>query len=226
MTKKLQVLDLFSGIGGFSLGLERTGGFETVAFCEVAEFPRSVLAKHWPDVPIYEDAKNVTGEQLIADGIAPVVITAGFPCQDVSIAGRKNGIDEGTRSGLWSEVIRLVREIRPRFLIVENVPNLLRGPRQRPGAWFGRILGDLASCRYDAEWQIIPASAVGLPHRRERVWVVAYPCGVKNGGEIFSRINPEIFQKWKTGTPLLPPYPSGMEQTPSHHSLCRGHGFS
>src|SRR3954468_25090950 len=87
--RKLKVLDLFSGIGGFSLGLERSGGFETVAFCEIEPFPRRVLAKHWPKVPIYEDVRELTGARLAADGIAVDVITGGFPCQDISVAGHR-----------------------------------------------------------------------------------------------------------------------------------------
>jgi DNA (cytosine-5)-methyltransferase 1 len=174
--EKLRVLDLFSGIGGFSLGLERTGGFETVAFCEIEPFPRRVLAKHWPGVPCYEDVRTLTAERLAADGITGVdVITGGFPCQDISVAGKQAGIGEGTRSGLWSEIVRLAGELRPQYIIVENVAALLSGPEGKPGAWFGRILGDLAECGFDAEWQNIPASAVGAPHRRERVWIVAYP---------------------------------------------------
>jgi len=176
MRKKLKVLDLFSGIGGFSLGLERTGGFETVAFCEIEPFPRRVLAKHWPEVPCYEDVRTLTADRLRADGIAGVdVITGGFPCQDLSLAGLQAGMGEGTRSGLWSEIARLTRELRPSFVIVENVANLLRGPAERPGGWFGRVLGDLAECGYDAEWENIPAVALGAPHRRERIWLVAYP---------------------------------------------------
>jgi len=176
---KLRVLDLFSGIGGFSLGLERTGGFETVAFCEIEPFPRRVLAKHWPGVPIYEDVRTLTAERLASDGITQIdVITGGFPCQDMSVAGRRAGIADGTRSGLWSEIVRLIGELRPRYVIVENVANLLAGPSERRGGWFGRVLGDLAECGYDAEWENIPASAVGAPHRRERVWLVAYPSGI------------------------------------------------
>lgn len=172
--KKLRVLDLFSGIGGFSLGLERTGGFETVAFCEIEDYPRRVLAKHWPGVPIYEDVRTLTADALSRDGIAVDVICGGFPCQDVSVAGRRAGL-EGTRSGLWSEVVRLYRELRPRYLIVENVAGLLAGPSERPGGWFGRVLGDLAESGCDAEWHCIPASSVGAPHSRDRVWVLAYP---------------------------------------------------
>ncbi len=166
----LKVLDLFSGIGGFSLGLERTGGFETVAFCEIDPFCRQVLAKHWPDVPIFEDVRELT-----ADAIGPVdIITGGFPCQDISQAGKKAGID-GERTGLWAELARLVSEIRPRYVIMENVPNLLVGPSEQPGGWFCRVLGDLAAGGYDAEWQCISASDVGAPHERDRVWIVSYP---------------------------------------------------
>ncbi len=175
---KLRVLSLFAGIGGFDLGLERTGGFSTVAFCEIEEFPRRVLAKHWPHVPCYHDVRELTGAILAADGIAVDVIVGGFPCQDVSAAGKLAGIADGTRSGLWSEIVRLVCEIRPQFVIVENVANLLAGPSEKRGGWFGRVLGDLAECGYDAEWENIPAAAVGAPHPRERVWIVAYPTQV------------------------------------------------
>ena len=172
---KLRVLDLFSGIGGFSLGLERTGGFETVAFCEIEPFPRKVLAKHWPEVPCYDDVRTLTADILARDGIAVDVITGGFPCQDLSVAGKQRGMGEGTRSGLWSEIIRLVGELRPSYVIVENVAALLAGPSGKPGGWFGRVLGDLAECGYDAEWENIPAAAVGHAHMRERVWFMAYP---------------------------------------------------
>jgi DNA (cytosine-5)-methyltransferase 1 len=175
---KLRVLDLFSGIGGFSLGLERTGGFQTVAFCEIEDYPRRVLAKHWPDVPCYDDVRTLTADALSRDGIAVDVICGGFPCQDLSAAGKQAGMD-GTRSGLWSEIARLMGELRPRFVIVENVSGLLSGPSEQPGGWFGRVLGDLAAFGYDAEWNCIPASAIGAPHRRDRVWIVAYPSEVR-----------------------------------------------
>lgn len=169
-----KVLDLFSGIGGFSLGLERTGGFETVAFCEIEEFPRRVLAKHWPNVPCYRDVRELTAERLAGDGIHDInVITGGFPCQDLSVAGKGLGL-AGERSGLWSEIARLIREIRPLYVIVENVANLLAGPPEQPGGWFGRVLGDLAECGLDAEWRNIPAWTLGLPHERQRVWLVAH----------------------------------------------------
>lgn len=161
----MNVLDLFSGIGGFSLGLERAG-MRTVAFCEVDPFCRRVLAKHWPGVPCYDDVRTLTADRLQSDGIAIDAIAGGFPCQDISGAGRKAGID-GERSGLWVEFARLIGELRPSIVIVENVADLLiRG--------IDRVLGDLAALRYDAEWHCIPACAVGAPHERDRVWIIAY----------------------------------------------------
>lgn len=161
----MRVLDLFSGIGGFSLGLERAG-MRTVAFCEVDPFCRAVLAQHWPGVPIYDDVRTLTADALRRDGVAVDVICGGFPCQDVSFAGRRAGL-EGARSGLWGEYRRLIGELRPRFVVVENVPGLL-------SLGMGTVLGDLAALGYDAIWDCIPASAVGAPHRRDRVWIVAH----------------------------------------------------
>jgi len=168
-----KVLDLFSGIGGFSLGLERAGGFKTVAFCEIDPYCRAVLKKHWPDVKQYDDVRALSADQLRSDGIASVdVICGGFPCQDISIAGRKAGL-AGARSGLWSEIVRLARELRPQHIIVENVPNLLTGPSERPGAWFGRVLGDVAEIGMDAEWHSIPAAGLGAHFVGDRVWIIA-----------------------------------------------------
>lgn len=160
--RPLTVLDLFSGIGGFSLGLERTGGFRTVAFCEIDPFCRKVLAKHWPDVPIHEDVTKLRGEDVGSVD----VICGGFPCQDVSLAGQREGLS-GRRSGLWGEYARLIGEIRPQYVIVENTPGLL-------SLGMGTVFGDLATLGYDAEWHCIPASAVGADHIRDRVWIIAY----------------------------------------------------
>jgi DNA (cytosine-5)-methyltransferase 1 len=167
--EKLKVLSLFAGIGGFDLGLERTGGFETVAFCEIDPFCQRVLAKHWPGVPCYDDVRTLTAERLSADGIAVDVICGGFPCQDLAVCGRGSGLT-GERSGLWFEFARLIRELRPRYVIVENSPEMLAG-------WLGIVLGALAACGYDAEWDCIPAASLGAPHRRERFWLVAYASG-------------------------------------------------
>lgn len=173
----LRVLSLFAGIGGFDLGLERTGGFKTVAFCEINPFARQVLAKHWPEVPCFDDVRALTGNRLASDGIAIDAIAAGFPCQDLSRAnmGRGQGLS-GTRSGLWFEVERLVGEIRPRYVFLENVTDLL-------AHGFGVVLGGLAALGYDAEWDCIPANSIGAPHRRDRVFIVAYANGQRLEGQ-------------------------------------------
>ncbi len=175
----LRVLDLFSGIGGFSLGLERTGGFKTVAFCEIEDYPRRVLHKHWPDVPVFEDVRT-----LRASDVGPVdLICGGFPCQDLSTAGHQVGFS-GERSSLYTEIMRLAGEIRPKWIIFENVTGLLTG---NGGLWFSIFINDLAALRLDAEWHCIPASAVGAATHRDRVWVVAYPNGTVLEGSIFSK---------------------------------------
>lgn len=161
----MHVLDLFSGIGGFSIGLERAG-FKTVAFCEIDPYCRAVLKKHWPGVVCFSDVRLLNRDMLDLFGITVDVICGGFPCQDISLAGKGAGL-KGARSGLWSEFHRLIKEIRPRYAIIENVSAL----RSRG---LDQILRQLAEIGYDAEWHCIPASAVGAPHRRDRVWIVAY----------------------------------------------------
>jgi len=185
---KLSVLDLFSGIGGFSLGLERTGGFEPVAFCEIAPFPRSVLARHWPNVPIFDDIRTLTVAKLNVAGIYPNVIVGGFPCQDISTSGSGKGLD-GERSGLWWEFARLIGEIGPRYVILENSPELL-------DRWLGDILRALASFGLHAEWHCIPASAVGAPHRRDRIWIIAYAPGKRQPQQrgLIQSLNPEAYR--------------------------------
>lgn len=167
--RKLRVLDLFSGIGGFSLGLERTGGFETVGFCEMKPHAQAVLAKNFPGVECHPDVTTMPFFEGQAD-----VITAGFPCQDISFAGEGAGL-AGARSGLYREVVRALRLVRPEFAVLENVAALLsRG--------LGTVLGDVASVGYDAEWHCIPASAAGAPHRRDRIWIVANARGEQHEG--------------------------------------------
>lgn len=172
---KLKVLDLFSGIGGFSLGLE-AAGMETAAFCEVSPACRRLLAHHWPKVPQYDDVRTLTADRLAADGIAVDVICGGFPCQDISLNGEGAGI-EGARSGLWREYARLVCELRPTVVIVENVSALIdRG--------LGVVLGDLAALGYDAWWDCARASNFGAPQLRDRFWCVAYSQGCEAGEQI------------------------------------------
>lgn len=153
---------LFSGIGGMDLGLERAG-MECAWQVEIDPFCRKVLTKHWPKVPKYNDVREVGKHNLERVDL----IAGGFPCQDISNAGKCAGIG-GEQSGLWSEYFRLIRELRPRYVVVENVAALLvRG--------VDRVLGDLAACGYDAEWQVLSACAFGAPHTRERLFIIAHP---------------------------------------------------
>lgn len=160
--KQLTHGSLFSGIGGFDLGFERVG-IKTLWEVEIDEFSRRVLARHFPEAKRYDDVRAVGKHNL-----APVdIISGGFPCQDISHAGKQAGID-GDRSGLWSEYARIIRGLRPRIVVMENVAALLvRG--------FERVLGDLAACGYDAEWSMFSACRMGAPHMRDRVYIVAYP---------------------------------------------------
>lgn len=164
--EKLKVLDLFSGIGGFSLGLERAG-METVAFCEIDEHCHKVLNKHWPDIPIHSDVKKLKGKNFKNVD----VICGGFPCQDISVAGQKKGFKHDgkrTRSGLWEEFKRIIKEVEPRYAIIENVANLRN-------IGLNQVIKDLWSIGYGCEWHIISARSVGACHLRERLWIIAYP---------------------------------------------------
>ena len=161
----LKVGSLFSGAGLCDIGLQ-WAGFRHQWFCEIDAFCRAVLARHWPDIPLYEGITTLKGSEL-----PPVdVLCGGFPCQDVSQGGKHAGIKKGTRSGLWLEYARLIGEIRPKYVIIENVRGLLaRG--------IEIVLQDLAEIGYDAEWEVFSAAALGAPHHRERVFIVAYPHG-------------------------------------------------
>jgi DNA (cytosine-5)-methyltransferase 1 len=162
----LRHLDLFSGIGGFSLGMEATGGFKTVAFCEIEKFPRKVLKKHWPYVKQYKDIKELTNEQLETDGIIPIdIITGGYPCQPFSVAGSQRG--EKDKRHLWPEMFRLVKECRPTWVIGENVSGHIK-------LGLDTVLEDLESEGYSTRAFSISASSVGANHKRERVWIVGH----------------------------------------------------
>lgn len=156
---KLRILDLFSGIGGFSLGLERTGGFETVAFCEIEEFPRKILAKHWQNVPIYKDVRTLDATQLGRID----VICGGYPCQPFSHAGKRLGAQDDRH--LWPEMRRLIKELRPAWVIGENVAGHI-------SMGLDDVLSDLDKLGYATQAFVIPACAVNAPHRRDRVWIV------------------------------------------------------
>ena len=162
--KKLKLLDTFSGIGGFSYAAEKlVGGFETTQFIEIDPYCQKVLNKHWPNVPIHDDITTFTAEPFQFDAIC-----GGFPCQDISVAGRKEGITKESRSGLFYELIRVIRLVRPKFIVLENVAAILNNG-------LDIVLGELSEAGYDAEWSIISASSLGACHRRSRWWLVAYP---------------------------------------------------
>jgi DNA (cytosine-5)-methyltransferase 1 len=167
----MNVLDLCSGIGGFSLGLERAGA-RTVGFCEISEQCRAILARNWPDVRSFCDIRSLDAKQVASLG-AIDTIAAGFPCQNISLAGDGAGLS-GDRSILFWEVIRAVRVVRPRVVLLENVEALL-------GRGMGDVLGALAREGYDAEWDCIRAFDVGRPHIRKRVFIVAYAAGDRWG---------------------------------------------
>jgi DNA (cytosine-5)-methyltransferase 1 len=162
----LKHLDLFSGIGGFSLGLESAGLVETVAFCDYEKFCQQVLKKHWPQVPIYGDVKELTHERLKADGINNIdIITGGYPCQPFSVAGSQKG--EQDPRHVWPEMFRLIQELRPAFVIGENVSGHIK-------LGLDTVLENLESEGYNARTFSISAASIGANHKRERVWTLAY----------------------------------------------------
>ena len=161
--KKIKLLDTFSGIGGFSYAAEKlVGGFETTQFVENDSYCQKVLNKHWPNVPIHDDIRTFTAEPFQYD-----VVCGGFPCQDISTAGRGKGITEETRSGLFFELMRVIRMVRPKYVVMENVAAILNNG-------LDIVLAELSEAGFDAEWAIIPASSVGACHKRSRWWLVAY----------------------------------------------------
>lgn len=165
----MKCLDLFSGIGGISLGLE-SSGMKTVAFCEIEPYPRYWLEQHWSGVPIYEDVRTLTAESILGDVGRIDIIAGGFPCPDISAAGRGAGL--GTeespteRSGLWFEALRIVREMRPRWCLFENVPHLrTRG--------YDTVRHGLLSEDYSCWPFVVGAGDIGAPYKRKRVWIIA-----------------------------------------------------
>ena len=162
----IRVGSAFSGIGGFELGVEQSWnhlGVKTVWQIEKDSFCQQVLKKHWPNATLHEDITTIEPSSL-----EPVdVIIGGFPCQDISIAGKQKGVNEGEKSGLWWKLWNIIGELRPRILILENVSNIIR-------VGGSEVLGSLSEIGYDSEWQIIRASDFGAPHRRARWFCVAY----------------------------------------------------
>jgi DNA-cytosine methyltransferase len=164
MERKLKVLDLFSGIGGFALGLDSIGFFETVKFVEMDKYCQKVLRKNFPNIPIEEDIKNVKGKEYEAD-----VVVGGFPCQPFSVAGKQKGTDDNRY--LWPEMLRLIREIKPEFVIGENVQGLIN---LQNGVVLRQVQDQLESEGFEVQCFLIPASGIGAWHQRYRVWIVGH----------------------------------------------------
>lgn len=166
MRSKLKILDLFSGIGGFSLGLELTGGFETAAFCEIEKYPQEVLRKNFPGVPIYDDIKTLTAGRLVRDGIDRIdIITGGYPCQPFSVAGKQKG--ENDDRHLWPSMLEIITQVRPTWVVCENVTGHI-------SLGLDQVLFDLEAQGYSSRTFIVPACSVNAPHRRDRLWIVAH----------------------------------------------------
>jgi len=169
--RRLKIGSLFAGIGGFELGIERAiKGAETIWQVEQNKYCQSILQKHWPNAQIYDDVRNITKHN-----VEPVdILIGGFPCQSISVAGKQEGLENEKKSGLWWEFHRIISELRPRIVVMENVPNVLRlGGLD--------ILGSLTKIGYDCEWTIISAKQFGAPHVRKRWFCVAYPNGGADG---------------------------------------------
>ena len=185
---KLKILDLFSGLGGFSLGLERTGHFETVAFCDNDKYSNLLLQKHWKGVKIYNDVKEITKEKLIADGIQlPDIITGGFPCQPFSVAGKQAGTDDDRH--LWPVMFRIIQELTPRWVIGENVKGLTN---IQDGVVFETVCSNLEGEGYEVRAFNIPAAGVGAPHRRERIWIIASLVNANSDGSSATTIGGSV----------------------------------
>lgn len=180
----VKFISLFAGIGGFDLGLERAG-MECVAQVEIDDFCQKVLAKHWPDVPKFKDVRDVGKHNLSTADL----ICGGFPCQDVSLIGKKAGLN-GKRSTLWSEFHRIICEVCPRWVIIENVLGLLSSDN---GGFFRKILRELSESGYDVTWDVIPGYAVGSPQQRERVFIIAH----STSNDRLSLGNDDLFAKVK-----------------------------
>ena len=161
---KLKLLDLFSGIGGFSLGLESTGYFETIAFVEKDKFCQQVLQKNFKDIPIESEVRDVKGDRYAAD-----IVCGGFPCQPFSVAGKRKGTDDDRY--LWDETIRVIRECKPRWFIGENVEGIIN---IQEGMVLRQVCDDLEKEGFEVQCLVIPASGIGAWHQRKRVWILAY----------------------------------------------------
>lgn len=183
----MKIGSLFSGYGGLDLAVMKVIGAELAWHCEWDDAPSKILEARFPGVPNYRDVTKVDFTQ-----VEPVdILTGGFPCQDLSLAGKREGLKEGTRSGLWSEFARAIQELRPQLVVIENVRGLLSAKADNgmeyteedlatlngrpPIRAMGAVLGDLADIGYDAKWTGVRASDAGAPHQRFRIFITAFP---------------------------------------------------
>lgn len=224
---RMKVLDLFSGIGGFSLGLERAG-METVAFCECAAYTRKILNKNWPGIPVYEDVKTLTYERLKNDGIQTVdLVSGGYPCQPFSSAGKRKG--QGDDRHLWPEMHRIIDDVRPTWVLCENVVGHIT-------LGIDQVLSDLESSGYSCQTFGVPAVAVDANHLRMRVWIVAYSNGIGCNirGEATGRKTGGALRDLQGPNPTrLFPTPKASDATHgastkegAKRAFTRGHGIS
>tara|TARA_R100000458_G_C8269995_1_gene244728 strand:+ start:1480 stop:2235 length:756 start_codon:yes stop_codon:yes gene_type:complete len=207
--KMITIGSLFSGIGCFELGLLRgIPNSQVIWQCEKDTFCQSILKKHWPNTRLYTDITKMDTQ----DVVRPDIMCAGFPCQDLSISGLKRGIYEGKKSNLYWYAFSLFSRLRPEVIVLENVPNLLRlGGRE--------ILGSLAQIRYDAEWTTLSARQFGAPHRRERVFIVAYPNNKRRKKHLFSEPNRE--KRQPTRSTVQTTQKTYWQKVPNPPPICR-----
>jgi DNA (cytosine-5)-methyltransferase 1 len=187
MNSEITTLDLFSGIGGFSLGLETAGPFRTVAFCEREPFPQAVLRKHWPGVPIYEDVRTIPTDELGRIDL----VCGGFPCQPWSQSGHQRGAEDDR--DLWPEMLRIIEAVQSRWVVGENVRGFVN---EEMG--LARTITDLHGIGYQVVTFILPAAGVGAPHRRDRVWIIAHTTSVGlNKGKLQKGVDFKEFEQWR-----------------------------
>jgi DNA (cytosine-5)-methyltransferase 1 len=199
--ENMKVLDLFSGIGGFSLGLESTGHFKTVAFCDNDKFCKLILDKHWKGIKIYEDVKEISKKKFKEDSIEfPDIITGGFPCQPFSVAGKQQGTSDSRH--LWPEMFRIIKDFTPRWVIGENVKGLTN---IQDGVVFETVCSDLEGEGYEVRTFNIPAAGVQAPHRRERIWIVAHAKRFNERKSIEEAMKHRVEYRKSIGRTTVPP---------------------
>ena len=211
---ELKLLDLFSGIAGFSYAAEKiVGGYKTTQFVEKDSYCQSVIRKNFPDIPIHDDIRTFTAKPGQFD-----VFTIGFPCQDLSVAGKQRGINDETRSGLFYESIRLLREVRPRFALFENVRNLLSHEK---GQTFQEVLFQIAKAgNYEIEWAVVSAKDLGACHLRQRVWIIAYTNGYGSSSTKGLRFNGEADSSSQKGQNKISKFKGSSKSSDSRIIQC------